>query len=158
MATTYSEEMTNILATPPVPLTPIDHHGKIRMAGVTYDQVANGAAGDLVQLCKLPAGRVKVLGKSSFLYINAVTASMFVDIGWAAYTNLDDTAVDADIDGLDDNLDVDTAGIFNIGSIQVAAGGIKTFESIEGVVLTLTMVTDVVAGDDVNGYIAYVLD
>lgn len=158
MATFYSVEMTKILAVPKVPLSPIDHHGKLRMAAVTYEQVANGSAGDILQMCKLPAGRVKLHGKLSFLYINLTTASMKVEVGWAAYTNLDDTAVVADPNGLDSTLDVDTAGIFNIGSVLLAAGNVKTFESTEGVVLTMTLTTDVVAGDDVNGYIAYVSD
>ena len=83
---------------------------------------------------------------------------MKVEIGWAAYTNLDDTAVAADPNGLDSTLDVDAVGLFTIGSVLAAAGNVKTFESIEGVVLTMTLTTDVVAGDDVNGYIAYVLD
>ena len=158
MATFYSEEMTNILAAPPVPLAPIDHHGKVRMAGVTYTQVANGSAGDIIQLCKLPAGRVKLLGKSSQLYINLVTASMKVEVGWAAYTGLDGVAVVADPNGLDSTLDVETAAIFNIGSVLIAVGNIKTFESQEGVVITLTATTDVAASDNIIGFIAYVSD
>ena len=158
MTTFYSEEMTNILAVPTVPLSPIDHHGKLRMAAVTYEQVANGSAADILQMCRLPAGRVKVHGLLSNLYINLTTASMKVEIGWAAYTDLDGDAVAADPNGLDSTLDVDTAGIFNIGSVLATAGNVKTFESEEGVVLTMTLTTDVVAGDDVNGYIAYVCD
>ena len=158
MTTFYSVEMTNILAVPTVPLSPIDHHGKLRMAAVTYEQVANGSAADILQMCRLPAGRVKVHGLLSNLYINLTTASMKVEIGWAAYTDLDGDAVVADPNGLDSTLDVDTAGVFNIGSVLAAAGNVKTFESEEGVVLTMTLTTDVVAGDDVNGYIAYVCD
>jgi len=158
MATFYSEEMTNIRATPRVPLSPLEHHGKLRMAAVTYEQVANGSAGDILQMCKLPAGRVKLHGLLSNLYINLTTASMKVEVGWAAYTDLDGDAVAADPNGLDSTLDVETAGIFTIGSVLVAAGNTKTFESEEGVILTMTLTTDVVAGDDVNGYIAYTLD
>lgn len=158
MTVFYSVEMTKVLATPPVPLTPIDHHGKLRMAKVTYTQVANGDAGDILQMCKLPAGRVELHGLLSNLYINLTTASMKVEVGWLAYTNLDDTAVAADPNGLDSTLDVDTAGTFNIGSVLAAVGSIKTFESTEGVVLTMTLTTDVVAADVVKGYIAYVAD
>jgi hypothetical protein len=158
MATTYSEEMTNILATPPVPLTPLDHAGKLRLARVTYTQVANGSAGDIIQMCKLPAGRVTVHGLLSNLYINLATASMKCEIGWAAYTGLDGVAVDADPNGLDSTLDVEAAGIFNIGLVLVAVGSVKTFESQEGVILTLTATTDVAASDNVIGFIAYVAD
>ena len=158
MTTFYSVEMTKVLATPPVPLSPIDHHGKLRMAAVTYQQVANGSAGDILQMCKLPAGRVKLHGLLSNLYINLTTGSMKVEVGWLAYTDLDNAAVAADPNGLDSTLDVDTAGIFNIGAVLAAVGNVKTFESTEGVILTMTLTTDVAANDDVNGYIAYVLD
>ena len=158
MTTFYSEEMTNILATPPVPLTPLELHGKLRMAAVTYSQVANGSAADVLQMCKLPAGRVRLHGLLSNLYINLTTASMFVDIGWLAYTDLDNAAVAADPNGINSALDVDAVGIFTIGVVGVADGNVFTFESQEGVILTMTLTTDVVAGDDVNGYIAYVLD
>ena len=53
MTTFYSTEMTKIRTVPSVPLSPVDHHGKVRYAKVTYLQVAAGDAGDLIQLCKL---------------------------------------------------------------------------------------------------------
>ncbi len=160
MTTFYSDEMTNILAVPPVPLSPVQKHGKIRIAHVNYDQVANGSAGDIIQLCKLPAGRVRLLGKQSFLYVNLTGASQTVDIGWAAYTNLDATAVVADPDGLDDGLDVDAVGIFSIGAVAavLAEGSNKLFESEEGVIITLTAVVAPAASDSIVGFIAYVSD
>lgn len=160
MATTYSTEMTAVRATPPTVLNLNQHHGKLRMAKVTYTQAANGSAGDLIQLCKLPAGRVTVHGALSNLYINLTTASMKVEIGWAAYTGLDNVAVDADPNGLDATKDVDTAGVFTIGTVAavLAVGSQKLFESRDGVVLTLTATTDVVASDSIVGFIAYSID
>jgi len=160
MATTYSNEMTDLRATPRVPQNPTELHGRVRIASVTYTQVANGSAGDIFQMCKLPAGRVKVLGGLSQLYINLTTASMKVEIGWAAYTNLAGTAVAADPNGLDATKDVDTAGVFSVGTVAavLALGQNKVFESQDGVILTLTMTTDTVASDSVVGHIAYVLD
>jgi len=159
LTTFYSSEITDINQTvPPAPLQTVQSHGRLRIATVTYAQVANGSAGDLLQMCKLPAGRVTVLGKLCNLYHNLTTASMTLDIGWAAYTDFDGTAVAADPDGLDDGVDVDTAGQINIGSVLAAVGQIKTFESQEGVILTATFVTDVVANDVLKGYVVYVLD
>ncbi len=158
MATFYSDEMTDLLAVPTVPFKPTDHHGKVRMARVTYTQVANGDAGDLLQMCHLPAGRVTVHGLLSNLYINLTTSSMAIDIGWAAYTDLDGADVAADPNGLDSALDVDTVGTFNICSVQVATGSTYTFESDEGVTLEMVLTTDVAASDVVIGFIAYVAD
>lgn len=160
MTTFYSTEMTNILAVPSVPLSPVDHHGKVRYAKVTYLQVAAGDAGDIIQLCKLPAGRVRLIGRLSSLYHNLTTGSNTIDIGWAAYTNLDDTAVVADPDGLDDGIDVETAGTILVGTVAavLAVGGNKLFESQEGVVITLTSVGIPAESDTIDGFIAYVCD
>ena len=160
MTTFYSDEMTNILAVPSVPLSPVDHHGKVRFAKVTYVQVAAGEAGDIIQLCKLPAGRVRLLGRLSNLYHNLTTATNFADIGWAAYVGLDGVAVASDPDGLDDNIDVETAGTILVGTVAavLAVGGNKLFESQEGVVITLTSVEIPDADDTIDGFIAYVLD
>jgi len=158
MTTFYSEEVTNLDAVPPVPLSPIDHHGRLRIATVNYTQVANGSAGDIMHMCKLPAGRVVLLGGLSNLYINLVTGSMKVEMGWLAYTDLDGDAVAADPDGLDATLDVDTAGQFAVGSVLAAEGYVKIFESQAGVTLTMTFTTDVVAADSVKGHLTYVLD
>ena len=160
MTTFYSEEITNIDAVPPVALSPLDHHGRLRIATVNYDQVADGSAGDILEMCKLPAGRVILLGTLSNLYINLTTGSMKVEIGWLAYTDLNGDAVVADPNGLDSTKDVDTAGVFTIGSVAavLAEGQNKTFESQDGVTLTMTFTTDVAADDSVKGNVTYVLD
>jgi len=160
MTTFYSDEMTDIRAVPSVPLSPVEHHGKVRFAKVTYLQVAAGDAGDLIQLCKLPAGRVRLIGRLSSIYHNLTTATNFADIGWAAYVGLDGVAVAADPDGLDDNIDVETAGTINVGTVAavLAVGGNKLFESQEGVIITLTSVEIPAENDVLDRFIAYVLD
>ena len=160
MTTFYSTEVTNINAVPPVPLAPVAHHGKVRIAKVTYLPVAEGDAGDLIQLGKLPAGRVRLLGRLSNLYHNLTVVSATLDIGWAAYTDLDGVAVDADPDGLDDGIVAETAGTILVGTVAavLAVGGNKLFESQEGVVIVLTMVGVPAANDTIDGFIAYVLD
>lgn len=160
MTTFYSNEMTKILAVPFVPLSPVEHHGKLRFAKVTYLQVAAGDAADRIQLCKLPAGRVRLIGRLSNLYVNLTTATQFIDIGWAAYVGLDGVAVDADPDGLDDNIDAESALTTLVGTVAavLATGGNKLFESQEGVVITLDCVEIPAENDTIDGFIAYVLD
>ncbi len=158
MTTFYSDEVTNINAVPPVALSPVDHHGKVRIAHVTYSQVATGTAGDTVELCKLPAGRVRVLGRLSSLYHNLTVGSATLDVGWAAYTDLDGAAEAAVGDGLDDGIDTETAGTINLGTNVAAAGGSQLFESEEGVTITATLVGEPQAGDDLVGFVAYVCD
>jgi hypothetical protein len=160
MTTFYSDEMTKVLAVPPVALSLVEHHSKVRFAKVTYLQVAAGDAGDLIQLCKLPAGRVRLIGRLSNLYMNLTTATQFVDMGWAAYVGLDGVAVDADPDGLDDNVDLESAATVLVGTVAavLAVGGNKLFESQEGVVITLTCVEIPAENDTIDGFIAYVLD
>lgn len=160
MGTYYSEEVTNINAVPPVPLSPVDHHSKVRFAKITYLQVAAGDAGSIIHLCKLPAGRVRLIGRLSSLYHNLTTGSNTVDIGWLAYVDLDAADVAADPDGLDDGVSVEAAGTINLGTVAavLAVGGCKLFESQEGVTLTLTSVGIPAENDVLDGFVAYVLD
>ena len=161
MATFYSEQVTKLNTVPADMINVDELHGKVRIAKFDYAQVAEGAADSIIQLVKLPAGRIRLLGKESALYHNLTTGAVDLDIGWAAYTNFSGTAVVADADGLDDNVDCETAGIIRIGTVAavLAVCGNKVFESQEGVIITATIKTAVIAATDVlRGYIAYVLD
>lgn len=159
MTVFYSDEMTKLLATPFVPLSPVEHHGKVRYAKVTYLQVAEGTNLDVIELCKLPAGRVRLIGRLSNLYINLTSGSQIIDIGWKAYVDLDGADVAVSLIGLDDALDVDTVGTFLIGSVTlVAKGGNHLFESQEGVTITMSCDIKPLANDTIDGFIAYVLD
>lgn len=159
MATFKSEQVTKLDAVPAEVLQPNESHSKVRIAVFEYDQVAEGADGTIIQLCKLPAGRVRVLGYESLLYHNLTTATVDLDVGWAAYTDFAGDAVAADDDGLDVEIDCETAAVIRLGSALVAEAHMKVFESQEGVIITATLETAVIAADDtLNGYIAYVLD
>jgi len=60
-----------------------------------------------------------------------------------------------------DGLDVNTAGYFSMES-NIAAGkllgGTYTFESRDGVEITALAISALVDGDDLCGYITYVID
>jgi len=159
MPTFYSEQVTKLDAVPAEILAMDESHGKVRMAVFEYDQVAEGADGSIIQLVKLPAGRVRVLAKESLLYHNLTTATVDLDVGWAAYTDFAGDAVAANDDGFDVEIDCETAGIVRLGSALNAEACMKVFESQEGVIITATLETAVIAANDtLNGYIAYILD
>lgn len=159
VTTQKSTEHTNATATP-VTLNPTtDYAGRVRIMYFTHDQSGAGDATSSVALGSLPAGKVKVLLSSSNAYVNWTTASATLDLGWDAYTDGDGNSVAADADGLLDGLNVDTAGQFNFGSGQAATGGTYTFNSKSGVTIRATSQDTAIAdGDDLVGYILYVVD
>jgi len=161
MATFYSEQVTKLDSVPAEPINVDELHGKVRIARFDYTQVAEGAADSVIQLCKIPAGRIRILGKESAVYHNLTTGTVDLDIGWAAHTDFAGDAVAADEDGLDDNIDCETAGVIRVGTVAavLAECQSKVLESQAGVTITATVKTAVIAADDtLKGYIAYVLD
>ena len=161
VTTQKSTEYTNATASPVTLNEANVYHGRVRIAYFTHDQDGVGDAGSSVALCSLPAGKVKVLLKSSNAYVNWTTSSATLDLGWDAYTNISGTAVAADPDGLVDGLDVDTVGYQTLeGALAgiIATGGTYTFETQSGVVIRATSPTAMVDGDDLVGYLLYVVD
>ena len=161
VTTQKSTEYTNATATPVTLNEANVYHGRVRIAHFTHDQDGVGDAGSSVALCALPAGKVKVLLSQSKAYVNWVTSSATLDLGWDAYTNISGTAVAADPDGLVDGLDVDTVGYQTLEGALAgikATGGTYTFETQSGVVIRATSPTAMVDGDDLVGYLLYVVD
>ena len=158
VTTQKSTEYTNATSTPVVQNAVHDYHGRVRIAFFTHDQDGAGDAGSSVALCSLPAGKVRVLLSSSNAYCNWTTGGATLDLGWDAYTNTDGNAVAADADGLVDGLNVETAGYQNFGANTTATGGTYLFESQGGVVIRATSPGAIAAGDDLVGYIMYVVD
>ena len=159
VTTQKSTEYTNATSTPVVQNAVHDYHGRVRIAYFTCDQDGAGDATSSVALCSLPAGKVRVLLSSSNAYVNWTTGSATLDLGWDAYTNTDGTAVTADPDGLVNGLNVDTAGYQNFGAGTTATGGTHLFESQGGVILRATSQdTAIASGDDLVGYMMYVVD
>lgn len=159
VTTQKSTEHTNATATP-VTLNPTtDYAGRVRIMYFTHAQSGAGDATSSVALGSLPAGKVKVLLSSSNAYVNWTTSSATLDLGWDAYTDGDGNSVAADADGLVDGLNVDTAGQFSFGADQAATGGTYTFNSKSGVTIRATSQDTAIAdGDDLVGYILYVVD
>jgi len=160
VTTQNSTEYTNATASPVVTLNPTtDYAGRVRIMHFTHAQSGAGDATSSVALGTLPAGKVKVLLASSNAYVNGTTGSATLDLGWDAYTDGDGNSVAADADGLLDGLNVDTAGQFSFGADQAATGGTYTFNSKSGVTIRATSQDTAIAdGDDLVGYILYVVD
>ena len=160
VTTQKSTEYTNATATPVTLNEANVYHGRVRIAFFTHDQDGTGDAGSSVALCSLPAGKVKVLLKSSNAYVNWTTSSATLDLGWDAYTDINGDAVAADTDGLADGIDVDTVGYRTFHEIAAitALGGTYTFETQSGVVIRATSPTAMVDGDDLVGYLLYIVD
>lgn len=132
-------------------------NGQLKVARVVHAQDGAGDSGSIVYAAKLPPGRVLLLGALCNVYVNWTTVSATMDVGWAAYTGQDGVAVIADPDGLDDGLDVDTAGAVALGSALAANGGTKLFTSKDGVWITFKSASTAIAdGDDLDGYLVYV--
>ncbi len=100
MATTYSTQMTNNRATPPV----MNSVGSYKYR-IPWDYTIAGAAvgsGDIVQVCKVPAG-CKVIMAESVMKLSATCGtSTTIDIGYAAYKDKNGDTVTADADALVD--------------------------------------------------------
>ena len=161
LAVTESTQFANINAVPPVALAPSEHHGRLRIA--FFDWLNGSVAGDaggVVSVVRLPAGKVRLLGRLSSIYHDMTTGGNTIDIGWLAYTDIDGEAVAADPDGLDDGIDVETAGTILLGTVSavLATCGQKLFESQDGVTITVTSVGIVAAADVMQGHLVYVLD
>ena len=157
VTTQLSAEYTIQTTTPIVNSNTVDKHGKLRTLFFTHDQDGAGDANSTVTLGKLPAGKVKIIGGLSRFYCNWVTSSQTMDLGWAAYTDLDGDAVALDVDGLD----VAAVGYFDMEGNTAAGklkGGTYTFESRDGVLIQALAIAALADGDDLCGYITYVID
>lgn len=162
VTTQKSTEYTNATASPPTMAQPTEAAGRLRVMFFTHDQDGAGDATSSVAVGLLPGGRVRVLTSLSRAYVNWTTGSATLDLGWDAYTDFDNSTVAADPDGLINGLNVDTVGYQTLeGAIAgiKATGGTHVFESKEGVVIRATSQdTAIASGDDLVGYLVYVVD
>jgi hypothetical protein len=162
VTTQNSTEYANTIAVPPVNNNTTEDHGRMRIMFFTCLQDGAGDATSSVVLGKLPPGRVRVLASLSRAYVNWTTSSAALDLGWDAYTAMDGSTTAADADGLINGLSVDTVGFQTMeGAIaaNLLTGGTYLFESKDGVKIRATSQdTAIATGDDLVGYLAYVLD
>ena len=152
------DQLTNLDAVPPVVENSHNIHGRLRVAYFSHTQSGAGDANSTVEIVRLPPGKIRLLGALSRIEHNWSVATVDMNVGWAAYTDLDGAAVAADPNGLDAAIDVDAAGAIAVGSALGTADS-KVFESQDGVSIELQAVAAGLAdGDTVEGYLVYVQD
>lgn len=142
---------------------PTEIFGEVQTMYVTHTQSGAGDATSSVALCKLPAGRVRLLLPECYFYVNWTTASATIDLGWDAYTALSDgSTVAADPNGLLDGLSVESADVIGFEELTTLAGlatsaYTKVFESRDGVVIRATSEDTAIAnGDTISGVIKFI--
>ena len=153
-----NEKSTQLAGLDLVPTTKLDtteFAGKVRIMYFDHTQSEAGAIGSSVEICKLPRGSVRILGAMSSLKHNWTTASQIMNIGWDAYTDANGATIAADLEGIDIDVDVDTAGTTTVGS--ALDNGTMVFSSKEGVTIRLSAEVALAANDAVSGYIMYVV-
>lgn len=158
VTTQKSTQVTNMDATPPTIMDTTSLHGRMRVAYFLHTQDGAGDATSTVDLVKLPAGKGRILIRSSWLASSAFGSSRTLDIGYVAHTDNSGDAVAVDVDGLLDGLDNSSATAAMLGT---GTNALDTYLYDSNAPLTIQAV---VAGGTIpdtatlEGYIVYVLD
>lgn len=154
-----STQRTNEDASPQVMNPTHNALGRMRISYFSHTQSGAGDVLSTVELVKLPAGNVRLLGLLCAIRHNWTEATVDMDVGWNAYTGHDGVAVVADDDGLDADVDVESAGIITIGSVLAANANQKVFQSKGGVTIVLkAQAAGLGDGDTVEGYLVWIRD
>jgi len=155
-----SDQITNVEASPPVLEETHTLEGGHRIAFFSHTQVGAGDANSDIELVQLPAGKLRLLTQLSLVEHNWTVATVDMNVGFAAHTDQDGSAVVADPNGLDAAIDVEVAGTFTPGSALAAGTGLtQVFSTQSGVTLTAQAIAaGLNDGDTVQGYFVYVLD
>ena len=133
--------------------------GRLRIAFFEFTQ--GGDAGDatsVARLIKLPAGKIRLILPISRVAFSALGSSRTMDLGWEAYTDDDGDSVAADPNGLDDGVDVSSAGSVNPAG-TVGTHETYLLESRAGVVITAQINDGTIpSAATLMGYFFYVVD
>ena len=159
ITTQDSAQLANTAAEPRVMNPTTEAHGRLRFARFSYTQSGAGDAGSVARLIRLPKGRVRIVLPLSRVAFSAMGASRTLDLGWEAYAAADGSGdVAADPNGLDDGVDVSSAGAV-VPAGTVGSDETMLFDSMAGIVLT-AQINDGTIPDaaTLSGHIAYVMD
>ena len=148
------------IAVPLVKASPNEKSGKQRVAYFNFTQgAAAGDANSLMNLVKLPSGRVKVLLTQCKIRNSDFGAGRTLDIGWTAHVDRAGAAVALDIDGLADGLDMNNTTEVEMGSGAGALVTIRDFDSLSGVLIQAKVLGDTIpVGATLEGYITYTIE
>ena len=158
VTTQQSAQLALVEADPARPNPVHEWGGRLRLALFDFTQSGAGDAGSIAELVKLPAGHVRLILPLSRIGFSALGASRTMDLGWAAYADHAGAAVAADPNGLDDGVDVSSAGSVN-PSGTVGGGETMLFSAQDGLVLTAQINDGTIPnGATLKGWFVYVVD
>ena len=126
--------------------------GALRLARFDFTQgAAAGDATSTVDLVRLPAGKVRIMGPLSRLAFSALGASRVIDVGHTGYTEPDGDAITADEDAFAAAIAATSAGASALtGEILV--------ESRDGFLVQAKVEAGTLpAAATMSGYIAYLM-
>jgi hypothetical protein len=122
-------------------------YGKLRLLRFDFTSPAGMVAADIVNLVRLPQGKVTVLSWLSQVRNGAFGAGLTLSLGWAAYKDKLQATVAANATGLLAATSVAAAGTLSLNPAAPASGflgsgitgpagvALQSFESLNGVVL-----------------------
>jgi hypothetical protein len=141
-------------------LNPAENVAKVRVARIDFTQSGAGDIGSTVDLCRLPPGKVRLLGDLSLIAISAFGTSRTLAIGWTAYTDDGGAAVVAATAGLNAATSVASAANLQVGTAAVLGGDqTKLFTSSGGVLLQAVVAGGTIPdGATITGYVTYAKD
>lgn len=135
MATVYSAQRTNALATPSVNNKANELGGRIRIAHGTYE-ASSLASGDVIEMFVLPDGARLVEGSIAH---DALGASTTLSVGYAAHTNAAGTAVSASAAAYKAAASSATAGKSDVLATLALGSGSEVDANEDGMPVTVTM-------------------
>lgn len=135
MATVYSAQRTNALATPSVNNKANELGGRVRIAHGTYE-ASSLASGDVIEMFVLPDGARLVEGSIAH---DALGASTTLSVGYAAHTNAAGTAVSASAAAYKAAAASSTAGKSDVLATLALGSGSEVDANEDGMPVTVTM-------------------
>ncbi len=141
-------------------LNPAENTAKIKVSRCDFTQSGAGDVGSTVDLCRLPPGKVRLLGDISLMAVSAFGAARTLAIGWTAYTGADGSAQVASAAGLTAATSVSSAVKLVVGTAAVLGNDqTKLFDSAGGILIQAVVAGDTIPdGATITGYVAYVKD
>lgn len=151
-----SDQLAALAASPMTPLGPDVKSGKVRFAYFTVTQVGAGDATSVQSLCKLPAGRIRILRDLCRLNNSAFGSSRTLAVGHTGYTGLDGVAVVAAASYLASAIDVSAAANNTLAG-AVSVDPTLTLASTTGVTIQSAVAAGTIPdAATLKGYIAYI--
>jgi len=135
MATVYSAQRTNALASPVVNNKANEMGGRVRIAHGTYEASAL-ASGDVIEMFTLPNGARLIRGSLAY---DALGASTTLPVGYAAHVSSAGATVNASAAAYKAAASTASAGKVDVLATLALGSGTEVDANEDGMVVTATM-------------------